>query len=104
MPALDAAFAQLRRTFERFGPLPDAVWAEVRHPWRFRAVEHGEVLTREGETERTLSLVVEGVQRLSFAGPGGNEVTVAFTYPPDLSEADHERGAKRFNSSRVSAR
>ena len=80
----DAAFAQLRRSFERFVPLPDAVWAEVRRPWRLREVRRGEVLTREGETERTFMLVVEGVQRLSFLA-GGDEVTVAFTYPPDYS-------------------
>ncbi|MDT0630719.1 Crp/Fnr family transcriptional regulator [Rubrivirga sp. S365] len=84
MPTLDAALAELRRSFERFDPLPDSVWADVRRPWRLRAVRRGEVLTRAGETERTLSLVVEGVQRLSFLADG-REVTVAFVYPPDLS-------------------
>ena len=81
---LDAALAQLRRSFERFAPLPDPVWAEVRRPWRLRTVRRGDVLTREGETERAFSLVVEGVQRLSFLA-GGGEVTVAFAYPPDYS-------------------
>lgn len=79
------ALAQLRRSFERFAPLPDEAWAEVHRPWRLRAVKRGEILTRQGETERTFSLIVEGVQRLYFTTPGGDEHTVAFAYPPDYS-------------------
>ena len=84
MPDRDAALAQLRRSFERWAPLPDPVWADVRCPWRLRTVRRGDVLTREGDVERTFSLVVEGVQRLSFLDRD-HEVTVAFTYPPDYS-------------------
>lgn len=79
------ALALLRRSFERFAPLPDAVWGEVKRPWRTRAVRRGDTLTREGETERTFSLVLEGVQRAFFHGPGGRDVTVAFAYPPEYS-------------------
>ena len=75
----------LRAAFERFVPLPDGVWDDVRRPWHVRAVRLGERLTEEGETEQMLALVLEGVQRLSFARPDGGEVTVAFTYPPGLT-------------------
>lgn len=84
-PMPDDAFVRLRRSFERFVPLPDAVWDEIRRPWRPRTVRHGEILTAEGETERTFALVLEGVQRLYFLTPGGDEVTVAFAYPPSYS-------------------
>ncbi len=81
VPGLDDSFAHLRTAFERFGPLSDAVWADVRRHWRLRSVHRRDVLTHEGETERTFSLVIEGSQRAYFLTPGGEEITVAFTYP-----------------------
>jgi CRP-like cAMP-binding protein len=83
--SLAAALDQLRRSFEQFGPLPDAVWDEVQRPWQLRPVRRGEVLTQEGQTERTFALVVEGVQRAYFLDREGDEITVAFTYPPSYS-------------------
>lgn len=81
MPPLADAFAELRRSFERFAPLPDTVWADLRRSWQLRPVHRGDVLTRAGEVERTFALVVEGAQRAYFLTPDGREVTVAFTYP-----------------------
>ena len=75
----------LRRSFELFVPLPDAVWDEVRLPWRLRSVRKGEVLTRAGEVEHAFGLVIEGVHRGYFLTPSGDEVTVAFAYPPSYS-------------------
>lgn len=82
---LDPALAQLRRSVERFVPLPDAVWAEVRQAWRLHAVARGTVLTQEGETERRFALIVEGVHRVSFTTAAGAEHTVAFGFPGDYS-------------------
>ena len=82
---IDDPLAALRRSFERFVSLPDAVWAELQAPWRLRDVRAGEVLTRIGEVEHRFSFVVEGVQRGYFVTPEGDEVTVAFTYPPSYS-------------------
>ncbi len=81
----DDALGLLRHSFERLVPLPDDVWADVRRPWHLRSVSRGDVLTRAGDVERTFSLVVEGVQRGYFLTPDGDEVTVAFTYPPSYS-------------------
>jgi CRP-like cAMP-binding protein len=81
MEALD----RLRRSFERFAPLPEPVWAKVRRPWRLRTVERGDVLTREGVVERRFSLVLSGIQRAYFTAPDGTEHTVAFAYPGDYS-------------------
>ncbi len=82
---LDDALTQLRTSFERFVKLPDDVWTEVRRPWRLRRVHRGDILTREGATERTFSLVLDGTQRVYFLTPDGREVTVAFAYPFNYS-------------------
>lgn len=85
MHALEQALIHLRRSFERCIPLPDTVWADVQRPWQLRKVTRGETLTRAGELEHTFSLVLEGVQRVYFLTPDGQEVTVAFTYPYNYS-------------------
>ena len=82
---LSAALAQLRDSFERFAPLPDAVWGEIKQPWHLHTVKRGELLTREGETERRFAIIVEGAQRVYFTTPDGDEHTIAFVYPPDYT-------------------
>ena len=76
---------QLRRSFERFGPLPDAVWDDLREPWHLRTVDRGDILTREGEQERFFSLILDGTQRMYFNTPDGDDHTVAFVYAGDYS-------------------
>lgn len=85
MVALDDAFDALRQSFERFVPLSDDVWDDLRRPWAPHDVRAGDVVTHAGETERRFAFVVEGVQRGFFLTPGGDEVTVAFMYPPSYS-------------------
>ena len=79
------AFQLLRRVFETYEPLPEAVWDDVRRPWHRRRVERGDVLTRVGEVERTFALVLSGVQRIYYPTPDGGEVTLAFAYAPGFS-------------------
>lgn len=52
-------------------------WVEVR-------VARKELLTREGETQRCLYFVAEGIQR-SYYIRDGKEFTIAFTYPPSFT-------------------
>ena len=75
----------LRAAFERFTPLPDDVWAEIRRPFHLREGRAGQVLTREGETERSFGVVVSGVQRLYFTARDGDPVTVAFARAGDYT-------------------
>ena len=77
--------AVLRSAFERFAPLPDAVWDEVRRPYRLREVRAGDVLTREGGAERSFGVVISGVQRLYFSAHDGADVTVAFARAGDYT-------------------
>lgn len=76
---------RLRHSFERFVPLPDAVWAEVCQPWHVHEVRRGELLTAEGEVERRFALILDGVQRMHFTTPDGDEHTVAFVYAGDYT-------------------
>lgn len=81
----DAELGRLRAAFERFGPLPDAVWAELQVPWHLRTVRRGELLTGTGEVERRFMLVLDGVQRMYFPTPEGDQHTLAFVYAGDFS-------------------
>ena len=76
---------RLRRSFERFEALPDEVWSELQTVWHVRTVARGETLTREGETERCFSFILDGAQRMYFTTPDGNDHTVAFVYAGDYS-------------------
>ena len=77
----EAAFGHLRSFLDRLVPFPDDVWEDVRLHWRQHKVRRGDTLTRQGDTERWFSLVLEGTQRVYFTTPDGRDVTVAFTYP-----------------------
>ena len=81
----EADLERLRTSFERFGPLPEVVWAEVRRSWHVRDVWRGEILTGEGEVERRFALILDGAQRMYFHTPDGDEHTVAFVYAGDYS-------------------
>ena len=85
METSDRALILLRQSFERLVPISDAVWSDVRRPWRRQNARRGDVLTRVGEIERTFSFVLAGVQRVYFPTSGGDEVTLAFAYPPSYS-------------------
>ena len=80
-----ASLSRLRVAFERSGALPEGVWQPLCAVWKRRPFHRKEVLTAEGEQERYLGFILDGVQRLYFTTPGGDEVTVAFTYEEGLS-------------------
>lgn len=84
-PPSTHALERLRRSFEQFCSLSDSVWENVRGPWRYCHIREGEVLTEEEEVERGFLFILEGVQRVFFTTPQGQEHTVAFAYPTDYS-------------------
>lgn len=62
---------------------PDA-WEELAGAWTELTVKRKQLLTRAGETERYLYLVLEGVQRAYFLHDN-KEATLVFSYAPSFS-------------------
>ncbi len=82
---LNNALELLRKSFDLRTTLSEDTWVAVRQPWRLQSVRRGEILTQMGDIEGSFSIVLDGVQRLYFTTPSGDEHTVAFVYPPDFS-------------------
>ncbi len=82
---MESALKQLRSSFEQFDPLPDEVWDGIKQPWQIVPVRRGELLSREGEIERRISIILEGVHRVYFTTADGDEHTVIFAYAPGFS-------------------
>ena len=78
--------ASLRTAIERHVVLPEAVWQDVRSRWRETvSCRKDEYLTKAGEVEKYFYLVLEGVQRLYYLTPEGNEVVLGFTFTGNFS-------------------
>lgn len=58
--------------------------AEFLSPWKTYHAERKEVLTHQGEQERYLYFVLEGVQRVYALNSEGKEATLIFTYAPSF--------------------
>jgi CRP-like cAMP-binding protein len=65
--------------------LPMVVLEELSSIFRPHAAMRKTILTAEGEVEKYLYLVLEGVQRAYSIGADGKEATLIFTYPPSFS-------------------
>ncbi|MEL7339825.1 MAG: Crp/Fnr family transcriptional regulator [Bacteroidota bacterium] len=71
-------FQQLVFSTQEFSP---AIWEEFAAAWEPFACDRKVFLTRPGEVERYLYVVLEGVQR-GYCLQGEREITAAFTYAP----------------------
>lgn len=58
--------------------------AEFLLPWKTYHAERKEILTHQGEQERYLYFVLEGVQRVYALNSAGKEATLIFTYAPSF--------------------
>ena len=76
--------ALLRKQVEAFGPISDAAWSALATPWHEVTFRRKQMLTRQGDTEQYLYLVLDGVQR-AFCLHGSREFTLVFSYPPSFS-------------------
>ena len=70
--------------FQQFHPITQADYQLLLDSCTKRQYERGQVITAEGEVQRDLLLVLEGVQ-MSFAEHGQRLHVMAFTYPPGFS-------------------
>ncbi len=82
---LSTAFAHLQATIRQIMPLPKAAWADFMDIWQPFEARRKVVLTTEGDTEKYLYFVLEGVQHAYSLHDDGREATLVFTYPYSFS-------------------
>lgn len=70
--------------FNAFNPVSREVIDRLLHAGNVKTVRRGDLITREGQVQRDLLLVEEGVQ-MSYLDHEGTPHVIAFTYPPSLS-------------------
>ncbi len=74
----------LKQQIRSLGGITDAAWADLYPLWTAIDVKRKQVLTRTGNVEQYLYLVMEGVQRASYIH-NDKEVTLVFSYAPSFS-------------------
>jgi CRP-like cAMP-binding protein len=74
----------LRKLVFSFGDMAEDAFADLSAPWTEINVKRKQVLTREGETEKYLYLVLEGVQR-AYCEHYDKDATLVFSYPYSFS-------------------
>jgi len=82
---MDSPLEQLRKMISQIMPLPDAEWQAFSAIWQPFSAKRKTILTAEGDTEKYLYFVLEGVQRAYAVGEDGREATLVFTYPYSFS-------------------
>lgn len=76
---------ELRKFCTAIHPLQEEEWIAFEACWQPFAAKRKTILTAQGETEKYLYFVTEGVQRAFYAGDDGKEATIVFTYPFSFS-------------------
>lgn len=74
----------LRRVVSSFGEVNEAAFAAFAEPWAEVSFARRELMTREGDTEKYLYLVLDGVQR-ACRTHNDKEVTLVFSYTGSFS-------------------
>ena len=82
---LPSAFAHLQTFVRQIHPLSEAEWEDFAEVWQPFEAKRKVILTNEGDTEKHLYFVLEGVQRAYSVGDDGREATLVFTYPYSFS-------------------
>jgi signal-transduction protein with cAMP-binding, CBS, and nucleotidyltransferase domain len=67
----------------QFSPLSDEAWAAFSKQFRAKTAMKGDILLQEGQIQKELLLVLEGVQ-MSYYYHNDKQHIMAFTYPPSL--------------------
>lgn len=68
----DKYMQELRTVMERYTSISDDSWSLLQSVTRFRSLEKGEVLLREGQIARHLHFICKGALRTYFTDPNGN--------------------------------
>jgi len=75
---------QLKRLVNSIGQLEENDWNAFSSIWESYSAKRKTVITSQGDTERYLYFVLEGVQRVYYLDALGREATLVFTYPPSF--------------------
>jgi CRP-like cAMP-binding protein len=74
----------LRTLVSSFGEVEDEAFDAFATPWAEVSVPRKQIMTRQGETEKYLYVVLDGVQR-AWCQHGDKEATLVFSYAPSFS-------------------
>jgi len=74
----------LRDLINAIHPLPEEDWQELTAIWKPFSAKRKEVLTVQGDKEKYLYFVIEGVQRVYYFDEQDREATLVFTYAPSF--------------------
>ena len=85
MSADSSVLTELRQFCNKIHLLQDDEWNDFANCWQPFSAKRKTILTKQGETERYLYFVTEGVQRAFYAGEQDKEATIVFTYPFSFS-------------------
>ncbi len=77
--------AHLQATTRQFLPLEAQAWEDFSEIWQPFEAKRKVILTSEGEVEKYIYFVLDGVQRAYAVGEDGREATLVFTYPFSFS-------------------
>lgn len=74
----------LKNLTSRFHPLPDKDWELFSSIWKPFDAKRKVIITAEGEVEKFLYFVADGVQRVYYSDDLQREATLVFTYAPSF--------------------
>lgn len=74
----------LKKLAHNFHPLPDKDWELFSSIWKPFEAKRKVIITAQGEIEKFLYFVVDGVQRVYYLDDLQREATLVFTYPPSF--------------------
>lgn len=79
---MPAALQQLKQLVTAIYKLDETDWQAFAAVWHPFTVKRKQIITVEGEVEKYLYFVVEGIQRVYYFDDQNREATLVFTYPP----------------------
>lgn len=81
---MEQALQQLKQVVDAVQPLGTNAWNDFAAIWEPYSAKRKETVTAQGNTEKYLYFVTEGVQRIFYFDEQEREATIIFTYAPSF--------------------
>lgn len=81
---MEDALLRIKEIIRHIHPLPEPAWQAFSAIWMPFSAKRKELVTKAGEKEKYLYVVLEGVQRVVYFDDQNREATLVFTYPPSF--------------------